>query len=219
MSASAEQLLTSSVKSAIELSYRTGMPLEQIQSLNPRCIERIRLAQKVASRLADNPLMDVRKLLIHGFGRSENQISRDRVYIDFIFNLQYADTDRRHAKYVADHYAKKLIRIGEETGDWKPIDKGLRHYETIHGLDRDAPLDDPTKNTAELPVIFTTDIRDIDPDRKRISDEERRKLLAQYGASEDQISALIDREKERIMDVRNAEYVEDENEHTEEDEE
>lgn len=160
--------------------------------------------------MADEPLMDVRKLLIHGFGRSEAQVSRDRVYIDFIFNLQYADTDRRKAKYVADHYAKKLIKIGEATGDWKPIDKGLKHYELIHGLDRDAPDTDPTKNTAELPVVFTTNITDLDPDRKRISDEERRKLLEHYGATEDQMSSAIEREKQRIINPKNAEYIEPE---------
>lgn len=210
MATSAEALLTPAVKAAIELSYRTGTPLEHINGITQKAIERIRLCQKVAARLSNDPLMDVKKLLMYGFGRSPKQAERDRVYVDFIFNLQYADTDRRKAKYVADHYAKKLIRIGEQTGDWKPIDKGLKHYELIHGLDRDAPDTDPTKNTAELPVVFTPNISDIDPDRKRISDEERRKLLEQYGATEDQMSSVVEREKERILNPQNAEYVDPE---------
>jgi hypothetical protein len=212
MSPAAEGILTATIKAAIELSYRTGTPLERIPALTKQAIERIRVCQKVAARLADEPLTDVKKLLMYGFNRTEKQYERDKHYVKFIFDLQYVDTDRRHAKYVADHYAKKLIQIGESTGDWKPIDKGLKHYETIHGLDRDAPDIDPTKNTADLPVVFTPNVSDIDPDRKRVSDDERRKLFEQYGATEDQISSFIDREKERILNPENAEYVEAEGE-------
>ena len=209
VSQAAEGILTATIKAAIELSYRTGTPLERIPSLTSQAIERIRICQKVAARMADSPLMDVRKLLMYGFGRTARQVVRDKVYVDFIFNLQYVETDRRHAKYIADHYAKKLMSIGESTGDWKPIDKGLKHYETIHGLNRDAPDVDPTTNTAELPVVFTQDISEKDPERKRITDEERRKLLEQYDATEDQLSSFIDREKARILSTSNAEYVEE----------
>lgn len=206
----AAQVLSTTIRAAIEKSYLTGIPIENTLVSKAQA-ERIRLCQKVAARLAQNPLMDKYKLLVYGFGRSPKQAYLDMVYIDYIFNLQYSDTDRKKAKYVADHYAKRLIRIGEQTGDWKPIDKGLKHYEVIHGLDREAPLDDPTQNTAELPAVFTTDIKDIDPDRKRISDEERRKLLEAWGATEDQFASAVEREKAAIRDKNNAVYVEEEN--------
>ena len=91
--------------------------------------------------------------------------------------------------------AEDMARIGRTQGDWKPLEAAAKIITKVGGLDRPENPADALGNVPFLPTIFTTNIKDIDPDREQISAEQRKQLAAKYGGIIDEHGALIERRK------------------------
>lgn len=88
-----------------------------------------------------------------------------------------------------------MARIGRAQGDWKPIEAAAKALTKVAGLDRPENPAERLDRVSFLPTIFTTDIKDIDPDRERISADQRKQLASKYGGIIDEHGALIERRK------------------------
>lgn len=182
----------------VETSYRRNIPLN-LMNLNRQQLDRIDMCTQVAKRFQENPLMNVEDFLAVVFKRTPAQIVLDKKIILFIRNLRYGTDDRDTAAFIAESMAKQIMMVGTQTGDPKWIDKGLEKYIKVKQLDQPAPPEDLMSTVEQLPTVFVSDIRYKDPNRESISDEQRRRLLQKWGASEDDISRIIDERKVQII--------------------
>ena len=186
------------VLTLVEKSYRYNYPLEQM-GLTPAQIQRVDMCTQVAKRLQDNPLMNVSQFLEKVFGRTSSEIMLDKKLIAAIRNLRYGTDDRDTAGFIAESMAKKLMQIGVSMGDPKWIDKGLSQYIRTKQLDQPAPQDDLMDNTQSLPIAFTPDIQQVDPNRTSLTTDARRALMKEWGASDDEISVYIDQVQQKML--------------------
>lgn len=183
----------------VEQSYRRNLPIE-LCNLNRDQIARINMCKQVAKRIQDNPLMNVNEFLRVVFKRTDSEIAYDKRLIDFIRNLLYGVDSREMAIYIAEHEAKKVMQIGNQTGDPKWIAKGVELYAKIKQLDQPAPQEDLTEQTPTMPWVFVSDISYKDPNRQSLSEEGRKKILQQWGVNEDESSRLIDEYKQKLLE-------------------
>lgn len=171
-----------------------GVPLEDL-SLSRDQIERIRVAEQVYERIQQDPMLDVNRCLMRTFGRTRQQVPLDKQVIEMLMD-SLDEPSRKLLTYRARKVAERLVRIGEQTGDAKWVDKGLTQLIRLDRLnEEDVPQED-VRNTASLPPIMV-DISMIDPNRTAVSDERFRALLEKYGGKEDEFEKLL-----RVRDAR-----------------
>ncbi len=95
--------------------------------------------------------------------------------------------------------ADDMAKIGRAQGDWKPMEAAAKIITKVAGLDRPEDPTGPLDRVSFLPTIFTTNIKDIDPEREQITAEQRKQLAAKYGGIIDDHGALIERRKKEMM--------------------
>ena len=121
-------------------------------------------------------------------------IHRDLKVFNFILE-QCEESNRKMDELKVRGMIDDMARIGHAQGDWKPIEAAAKALTKVAGLDRPENPAEKLDRVAFLPTIFTTDIKDIDPDRERITAEQRKMLAAKYGGIIDEHGALIERRK------------------------
>ena len=180
---------------AIRTYIDEGVPVEDL-GLNAAQRERLRVAERVYERLQQDPMLDIMRCLTRTFGRTRAEAQLDRQVIEmFVSSLD--EPSRKVLMYRARRMSERLVRIGEETGDAKWIDKGLTQLVRLYHLNEEEVPQEDVRNTATLPPILVP-IEVVDPNRRTIDDQQFRAIVAKYGGNEDEFDKLVALHRRRI---------------------
>lgn len=177
--------ISEKIYTAIDTHLRTGVPIYNNFDLDSGQVARIKAALHLYNAYEDNPLLNKRQFLKTVHHRAEREIANDLEVFEYIRSQMASFCSREDAKFIADHYARKLIKIGIAIGDYKPIESGIKQIVKIHHLDKEAPQEDVASHTATLPVVITADISHVDSNKQNLPDSHRRAILKDYGGKPD----------------------------------
>lgn len=89
---------------------------------------------------------------------------------------------RREAQLKVQVAAEKAIRIGMETDNVQALTKGGKLLYEVAGLDKPEDNRADISKVAFLPSVVVTNVKEVDPDKEYIDDDETRRIAAKYGA-------------------------------------
>lgn len=198
-------LLPAKFVTAVRSYIEDGVPLEDMK-LDVRQIERVRVAEKVYDRLRQDPMMDVQRCLRRTFGRKISQVSRDMEVIG-LFMSTLEGVDRDLAVFRARKVAENIVRIGQQTGDWKPMRAGLDKLIQIDSLDKPAEsAENIGDRTYNLPPVFVR-VETVDSKYQTVTEEQRLAIIRKYGGVEDLNMAMVKQKALTLAEAVPAEEV------------
>lgn len=176
-----------------------GVPLEDLFRGEgaKRDIERVQVAEQVYELFCQDPMLDINRCLRRTFGRTHAQLELDKQVIElFVDSLD--TVSRKMMVSRARKTAESLVRIGQQTGDPKWVDKGLARLIDIDRLDEEEVEQENVRNTAALPMLLVG-IDMVNPERESVDDTAFRQLIRKYNGKEDDFSKLMEVRKRRMM--------------------
>ena len=191
--------LSSNIFRAIVDHLETGVPISD-HDLTPDQVKRINVCNMLYKYWQEHPFCRPRMYLAKVAKRTPAEIVNDLKVFNFIKQqMDDYSISRDDAMHIALRYTEKMFRAADATGDTATMDRALKHWTKLNQLDKDAPADDVASRTAEMPVFFTRDIHVIDPDREKISLEQKNKILAKYGGVQDPTLMAIEAKKKAML--------------------
>ena len=196
-------MLSESAISALNQTLSTGIPLDAIPGVYPELIERFKVCMKVTELMEQDPTLDIRATLKYSFHRSPQQIVADREAIDIIIGHLHKSS-RARAEFIVRKTAERMIRIGEQSGDWKPMEAGAKRLTELEHLNQPEDHSMDVQKTAMLPVVLVP-IEKKNKNSHSLSEEAIRKIMGEYETDEDELQKIIrKRAREMAMGVMTA---------------
>lgn len=132
----------------------------------------------------------------YGYGWKKSiEIKRAVEYIDLNFSAPTRKELENKTLHLIDNVAKSALQAGDRHDQLE----AARLYMKVGQLDKPAPEASVASNTARLPIVITSDVKVIDPDRENYIEEQRSELLRKYGGTPDQIALLVKQNTEELM--------------------
>lgn len=178
----------------VEVHFSKGIPVQRLNMTEDGKL-RLRICKEVYMRFVDNPMMDVRKYIHNKYpDRTMSEIGNDAQVINYI--LGFMDKACRNIeKYKVNAMSDKMARIGDSKGDADALGKAATIKIKIHQLDQPDSEADAYENIAAMPIAITSDVTVVNPDMTNHTDEQRKKLFEDYGASQSEIQDLLKNSK------------------------
>lgn len=168
----------------------TGVPVADM-AFSEEQKERALICLDVHRRLEENDMMDVDKYLRNKYHRTTTQIRQDKNVINYLL-AELNSESKELSRYRIRRVAEKTIRMGEASGDWKPMIEGAKMLHKIEGLDKPETAEDIEQNTYTLPPVFTTDFTKVDPDAQRYSEADIERLRKKYHVQKDKTQEMVE---------------------------
>lgn len=168
----------------------TGVPVADM-AFSEEQKERALICLDVHRRLEENDMMDVDKYLRNKYHRTTTQIRQDKNVINYLL-AELNGESKELSRYRIRRVAEKTIRMGEASGDWKPMIEGAKMLHKIEGLDKPETAEDIEQNTYNLPPVFTTDFTKVDPDAQHYSETDIERLRKKYHVQKDKTQEMVE---------------------------
>ena len=168
----------------------TGVPVENM-AFSADQKERAMICLDVHRRLEENDMMDVDKYLRNKYHRTTTQIRQDKKVINYLL-AELNGESKELSRYRIRRVAEKTIRMGEASGDWKPMIEGAKMLHKIEGLDKPDTAEDIEQSTYTLPPVFTTDFTKINPDAQHYSEADIERLRKKYHVKKDKTQEMVE---------------------------
>lgn len=88
-------------------------------------------------------------------------------------------------RYKANFYADRLLKIGDATGDWKPIDKGIGRIIEINALNQPDPPESIEEQIPKMGYLLTLDATQVKKGAQRHTPEQLAAMFKRYGVKQD----------------------------------
>lgn len=110
--------------------------------------------------------------------------------------------------------AEKTIRIGMETDNVNALTRGGRLLFQVAGLDKPEENGADISKVSFLPSVVVTNVKEVDPEKDNINDDEIRRITEKYGAYVDEKRTMVDNHV-ATMEARSA-HIDDADQEVEE---
>lgn len=186
------------LKGAVEqarMYFCEGIPLEDMRMTEAQR-KRIRVAEAVFRHFEQDNFLDIMRCLMRVYKRTRAEALRDKEVVDAFIEWS-SQIPRARLERQLYGIAENFVRIGEQTGDWKPTKQGadLLKYLISERPDEENSV---VRNTAELPAVLV-DVSYIDPTKRALTDDTLRAILKKYGGKPDQIDEMIHQREEQLL--------------------
>jgi len=200
-------------RQCIEKHFEQGIPFEDLKGVRQATLERFQICMELLDLVEQDPTFQEREWLRRIKHRTRSQIVRDLQMFDMV--MEYMMPRRRQrAAYIVERTAERIIKQGEQTGDWKPQHAGAKLIAEVNRLGEPEDEQDRVGDTYVFQPVLVN-INEIDSSRKAISEEERNRLIAKYRPALDKTAELLRskveaREAEHIVEAEEINDEEDE---------
>lgn len=185
------QELSNKFYEVLQTHLDTGIPVTDLD-LSDSNRKRIIVCMDVYKQLEDYPNMDITRYLRNRYRRTTTEILYDKKVINFLVAQLNTDT-KELSRYRIKRAAEKVMQIGEQAGDWKPLIEGSKMLHKAEGLDKpESIMEDLEKSIHALPPVFTTDVTKINSDLTNFTDEQREKLMRKYHVQKDKTQEMVE---------------------------
>lgn len=175
----------------LQKHLETGVPVVDM-AFSEDQKKRALICLDVHRRLEENDMMDVDKYLRNKYHRTTTQIRQDKKVINYLL-AELNGESKELSRYRIRRVAEKTIRMGEASGDWKPMIEGAKMLHRIEGLDKPETAEDIERSTLKLPdVIFTGDFTKINPDAQHYSEADIERLRKKYHVQKDKTQEMVE---------------------------
>jgi hypothetical protein len=99
---------------------------------------------------------------------------------------------REMQRFKANAYVDRMLRIGDATGDWKPMDKALSHLTKLNGLDQPDPAESIEDQIPKMGYLLTTKASDVREGAKVHTREQMAALFKHYDIKPDRWQDQLD---------------------------
>lgn len=123
---------------------------------------------------------------------------------------------RREAQLKVQVAAEKAIRIGMDTDNVQALTKGGKLLYEVAGLDKPEDQRQDVSKIMFLPPVVTTNVTDVDPSRKGVTDEQTLAIINKYQAHQDDKRLAIEERVNTMMAKHEAEKMNIEEQNDEE---
>lgn len=169
------------------LHFEKGVP---ICDINVRKENKDRLARvsHVYWLWKKNPFINVYELLRqlvkgkYADAASETHAAqKDKMLFDFVVN-HVSPPSRAVQTAKVRAVADKLMQNGMQTDNGKDMAEGAKIAMKLDRLDQPEDNSQDISKVAFLPSVVVTNVKEVDPDKDYIDDDETRRIAAKYGA-------------------------------------
>lgn len=200
-------MLSESAISALNQTLSTDIPLDAIPGVHPELIERFNVCMKVFDLMSQDPTLDIRATLKYSFHRSDRQIPADKEALDIIIG-HLDKASRARSEFIVRRTAERMIRIGEQSGDWKPMEAGTKRLVELDRLNQPEDHSMDVQKTALMPVVLVP-IEKKNSNSKSLSEETIRAIMKEYDTEEDELQKIIKkRAREMAMGIMTSDEAE-----------
>lgn len=95
-------------------------------------------------------------------------------------------------RFKANAYVDRMFRIGDATGDWKPMDKALAHLTKLNGLDQPDPAESIDEQIPKMGYMLTTKASDVREGAKVHTREQIAAMFKHYDIKPDRWQDQLD---------------------------
>lgn len=187
------------------LHFENGVPIVDLH-LSPQQKERLARVSHVYWLWVKNPFLDVLpmfKQLVKGkysdMANENHAAQKDKALFDFVVE-HVAPPSRTVQTAKVRAVADRLMRNGMETDNGHDMEAGAKIAMKLDRLDQPESEQADISKVAFLPSVVVTNVKEIDPERENIPDEETRRIVAKYGAFIDPKREMIE-EKVALMEA------------------
>lgn len=169
------------------LHFEQGVPIDDL-ALRTEQRKRLARVEHVYWQWVRNPFIDTYQLfrqLVKGHYADKPSETRaaqkDHQLFEFV-KESLTGMSRKDAQMKVKVAAEKAIRIGMETDNVQALTKGGKLLYEVAGLDKPEDQRADMNKVAFLPSVVVTNVKEVDPDKEYIDDEETKRIAAKYGA-------------------------------------
>ena len=198
------------------MHFQSGVPIDDL-ALRTENRKRLARVEHVYWQWIRNPFAVDYKALLRQLVRGHyadapsecHAAQKDIALFEFI-KENVTLMSRKEAQLKVQVAAEQAIRIGMETDNVQALTKGGKLLSDVMGLDKPETEQADMNKVSFLPSVVVTNIKELDPDKEYIDDDETRRIAAKYGAYIPEQRTMIE-EQVAQMEAR-AEAKEQENE-------
>lgn len=188
---------------AIDRHFAGGLPMTQQTLMTKNAQRRVAICWKLFQMWKDNPMMDVMSCLLYTFGRTMAQAYSDMKVFKYI-QEKHMDTTRQTAFRKSSRTAELIIERAMAKDDLKAALDGLAKFNDVNRLKEPAPAENPEVMVAALPLVLTTDVKEISKESENINEEAMKRLYRKYGGEPDRLMDIYYRKKQEIRENPNS---------------
>lgn len=176
----------------LQKHLETGVPVSDM-AFSEEQKQRAMICLDVHRRLEENDMMDVDKYLRNKYQRTTTQIRQDKKVINYLL-AELNGESKELSRYRIRRVAEKTIRMGEASGDWKPMIEGAKMLHKIEGLDKPETAEDIEQGTLKMPdvIVYTGDFTKVNPDAQHYSEADIERLRKKYHVQKDKTQEMVE---------------------------
>ena len=175
----------------MRIHFENGVPINHLD-LNDEQKRKLSIIEDLYEHYRRNPMMN-----LNDYIRNKYQIkSYDQIYnltraLNHVVSM-FQEGQREMVMFKANFYADRMARIGDELGDWKPIDKAVGHWTKINKLDQPDPAQSIEDQIPKMGYLLTTDATEVSARAVKHSPEQIAAMFKRYGVERDKWQQLLD---------------------------
>lgn len=178
-----QDLMTNSL-----LHFQNGVPIDDLALRNDQK-RRLARVSHVYWQWVRNPFIDTYQLFRQLVKQANfadapaetRAAQKDQQLFEFI-KESVSLVSRKDAEAKVKAAAEKAIRIGMDTDNVVALTKGGKLLYKVAGLDKPEDKHADMNRISFLPSVVVTNVKEVDPDKEYIDDEETKRIAAKYGA-------------------------------------
>lgn len=168
----------------LRIHYEQGTKVEYLD-MNEEHKQYVRIIDDLFEHYRHNPAMNVLDFIRNKY----DVLNYSKLYkltraLNFVVSMASSGM-RDMQRFKANYYADRMAKIGDATGDWKPMDKAVSHFIKINGLDQPDPAESLEDQIPKMGYLLSIDPRDAKPEAQVHTPAQIEAMFKRYGVERD----------------------------------
>lgn len=175
----------------LRIHYEQGTKIEYL-AMDEKHKQYVRIIDDLYEHWRHNPAMNVIDFIREKYGILQYAVIYKLTRaLNFLVAMGQAG-QRDMMRFKANAYADRMAKIGDATGDWKPMDKAVSHIIKINGLDQPDPAESIEDQVPKMGYMLTTRATDVKKGAQEHTPAQIEAMFKHYGAKRDTWQSLMD---------------------------
>lgn len=176
----------------LRIHFEQGTSID-VMAVNERQKEKMKIIEDLYEHYRHNPCMDVNNYIRNKYHiKGYDEIYNLTRALNFVVAM-FSEGRRDMVRFKALHYADRMAKIGDATGDWKPMDKAVAHWTKIEKLDQPDPAESIDEQIPKMGYILLTDPTEVSERAVKHTPAQIEALFKKYNVERDKWQQLLDK--------------------------
>lgn len=175
----------------LRIHIETGIPSSRLD-LKPELRKCIDIVDDLYEHWRHNPSMNTSDYIQNKYDiKDYSRIYKLNKALNFVCSLMSSGL-KDMQRYKANAYVDRMLKIGDATGDWKPMDKAIAHLTKINGLDQPDPAENIEDQIPKMGYLLTTKASDVNDRAVDHTPAQIAAMFKHYGVKKDIWQQLLE---------------------------